>query len=357
MNKSYPVIAQRQLDDVRRKGLRRRSREASELLRATGSQALVYKLDDQLIVERGTRRARDEVVVQATHVTLVDMGVDVPVLAELTVPSADGAEFPIHVTFKCTVADPATVVRDGRTSASERLTSYLDDISELVEIGQRYDLADIRLMRQEAVAWLRAYVISEPPVEPGLRIRLGGVKVLSPDEFREFEGRRREELQDTELQLLRQAGVHQYEKIQQLHDFRSESMTQSQVTELDAAQLTAELERVAMIDQVARDPRHLSYLAMERGALDPAQVAAQASARAEAAAARHHDEVRENRKHNAALLIEYIKQGGVDNVILSQDKLHRVFDALADDLARPLDSAPPPLGVLDKTERPEDDRD
>src|SRR5262245_5392003 len=123
---SYPIVIGRGLDEARRRGplgIRSARREVDEMIRPdAGHHVLVYKVDNDYVLDNGGRSGRDEQVVRASHVSVVDMRREAPVVVEFPVPSKDSAEFTVRVTFGCTVTDPITIVRDGITDPQAILT-------------------------------------------------------------------------------------------------------------------------------------------------------------------------------------------------------------------------------------------
>jgi hypothetical protein len=339
VSNTYPIVAQRNLDDVRKRKFRRRSREIGELLKPSAHEVLVYRVGDQFIVDHGARTATDEQVVMANHVSLVDMSVDAPVLIELKIPADGAAEFTVHVTFTCTVTDPAMVVRNGKLDAKVFLEFYLRGIPDLVDIGQRHRIDEINEMRRELVSWLTSFVINDPPME----------HVLTPEELLEFEKRRRDqsyahsltrqrEDQDAELQDVRQSRQHVYQDREQEHEIRSASRAQTHDISLQSERSSAQLDEMQkLVDRVGRDPHLATFLAMASGGIDAVDVARLLREEARAALARRQDEEREIRLRKLDLLQDIIKGDG-DYLNIDPNKLEVFIDRLVDDVTKEVKS-------------------
>lgn len=121
MIQNYPITGGGPLEPAPKRGflgLGRRYRDGSEVPKADAHQVLVYRVDGDYLVDRGRLGSSDEQVVNATHVSVVDMRRSAQVVVELPIPSRDASDFMMRVTFACTVTDPLVVVREGINAAS-----------------------------------------------------------------------------------------------------------------------------------------------------------------------------------------------------------------------------------------------
>ena len=119
---SYPIVQQRPLDPSKKRGwLRGKARDATELPKPAAHHVLVFRVNGHYIVDNAERALNAEEVVEATHVSLVDMTRNAEIMVQLGIPSADAAEFTMQVTFTCTVTNPTVVVREGMTEAQTML--------------------------------------------------------------------------------------------------------------------------------------------------------------------------------------------------------------------------------------------
>ncbi|MCY1145783.1 hypothetical protein OWR29_47980, partial [Actinoplanes sp. Pm04-4] len=131
----------------------------------------------------------DEQVVQATHVSLVDMRRDAPVVTRLEIPSRDQSTFEVLVTFTCTVTDPIAVVRGG-VNAEEALLGHLKAHNRIFELGLDYPLAEINEVRRLVSAQVKAYLTIRPPTVPGMSVAIKSVEITSPELIARYEQER-----------------------------------------------------------------------------------------------------------------------------------------------------------------------
>jgi hypothetical protein len=202
---AYPIVSSDHLDPAASRGLfglGRKRRETSELPRAGAHQVWVYRVEGRYIVNRGERTPRDEDVVRADLVCLVDVGEGVTVTVDLKIPSADGTEFALRVSFACTVIDPAKVVRDN-INAERAILAYLQRDSRLGSLALNYRMDDLTQVRNDVAARIRAYAEVKPPVVPGLMLSFIGLEVPTPREVAEFKAKIRTVGWDKELDNLR----------------------------------------------------------------------------------------------------------------------------------------------------------
>ncbi|GAB2853515.1 hypothetical protein [Lentzea nigeriaca] len=188
-------------------GLGRKSREPDDLPKPAAHEMLVYRVEGEYLPDFGRLGPRDEQVVQASHVSLVDMSRDAPVLVAVTIQSGEASAFTVHVTFTCTVNDPVVVVRDGLNAATV-LHSYLTSHQRLFELGLARKLSDINEVIRDVSAQVRAYFEVRPITVPGMTIRLAGVEVLTPQELVEFKKTLWDKEREHELALKQQAQTH-----------------------------------------------------------------------------------------------------------------------------------------------------
>ncbi|AHH22337.1 hypothetical protein NONO_c75820 [Nocardia nova SH22a] len=260
MAQSYPIVAHRTLDPVQRRLLFKRSREAGEMPRASAHEVLVYRVGGQFVVDKDVRRLSDDQVVQATHVSVVDVSVDVPVLVELTLPAAEAGDFTLHATFACTVTDPAIVVGNGRQDTATFLATYLRGVPQIFEIGQRYRIDEVAEMRRELSAWVTSCVVTDPPIESGMRIRLASAHVLDPQQYRDYQDRRREELFAHSLTRLKDDHIAELDESHQTTRHRSGLREQGYDHEIAA--------RAAQHDSILRKHRVAEHLSITQQTFD-----------------------------------------------------------------------------------------
>jgi hypothetical protein len=208
----YPIISQRSLPKVSRRGLggiMSARREASELPLPNAHEAVVYKTGGTYIVDDGRSRTTDDHVVNATNITVVDMREDAPVPVETSISSAGEVEFIVRVTFLCTVKKPEEVVDAGLGDITTSLTNYLIQHQPLFHLGEDYHLNQITVVRRNVTAEVKAFFSVRPPRFRGLEVKLGNIQVLTPDELHK---QQREREMETLLMSEQQQMEHQLAK-------------------------------------------------------------------------------------------------------------------------------------------------
>ncbi|WP_055490397.1 hypothetical protein [Streptomyces sp. TP-A0356] len=211
MAERYPLVEQREYGPPEKRGgwlNRRAMREADELPRLAAHHVRVFRVGEQYVEDQGHLRPDDPVVVEAGSVTVVDRRVEVPVVVETRIPSAEAGDFTVRVTFYCTVTDACAVVRDGITDVEALLLSHLRRVPGLTEDGGDRPIVESAAVRDRISARLTAYHEMHPPVVSGLRARSGLVEVLTPEELaahlKQIQDARRARELDRELEDLKQ---------------------------------------------------------------------------------------------------------------------------------------------------------
>jgi hypothetical protein len=210
MTRSYPIVTHWPLAPCPKRGplgLRKRFREAGELPKPAAHEVLVFRVDGEYLPDSGRLGLRDDEIVRASHVSVVDMSRDTPVLVAVTIQSGEASAFTVHVTFTCTVNDAVLVVKDG-VDAATVLRSYLMSHQRLFELGLVRKISDINAVIRDVSAQVRAYFEIRPITVPGMTVRLAGVEVLTPQELIEFEEKVRGNEREHVLALKRQEHTH-----------------------------------------------------------------------------------------------------------------------------------------------------
>ncbi|MBF9129464.1 hypothetical protein I0C86_10855 [Plantactinospora sp. S1510] len=256
----YPVVEHRSLNPPPKRGpmgLGRRFRQLGEVPRPQGHQVLVYRVDGQYVLDGDGLRLDDELVLTATHVSLIDMRRDAQVMVLLMIPSRDDSEFALQVTFSCTVTDAVTVVRDGVVDAEVLLRGYLKSHSKIFELGLDYALTQLNAVRRVATAQVRAYATVKPLIVPGLRVQLASVELLTPEEFRKLGADLRTQDMENRLTQERMRFEQERERIAREHEQSLEAQRR-------------EFERLMRQenDTPIVDPREAIWLAYTEGKLD-----------------------------------------------------------------------------------------
>ncbi|TYB44047.1 hypothetical protein [Actinomadura chibensis] len=189
---TYPIITQKVLSPVPRSGLlglRSRSRDAAEIPVPTAGEVLVLRSGGRHVLDSGRLGLDDEIVVEATHVSVVDMTENKQLRVELSIPSAEGGLFAVGVEFTCRVHDPVAVVEAGLGDIRDFLAAYLRAHDDVFKAGAKYRLADFLAARTEVRAELQAYNHYVPVQLSGMTATLGNVEIPAPPEVKEYLGK------------------------------------------------------------------------------------------------------------------------------------------------------------------------
>lgn len=189
---TYPITTQKVLPPVPKSGflgLRSRSRDSSEIPLPTAGEVLVLRSGGRHVLDSGRLKLDDEVVLEATHVSVVDMTENKQIKVELSIPSAEGGEFTVRVEFTCRVHDPVAVVEAGHGDIRDSLAAYLRAHDDVFKAGAKYKLADFLAARTEVRAELQAYNHYLPVQLSGMTAVLGNVEIPAPAEIKEYLGK------------------------------------------------------------------------------------------------------------------------------------------------------------------------
>lgn len=226
MTITYPIAGRRRLDKAEKaKWFRRPARKGSELLQPDSHQVLVYRVNGDYVLDSDKMDGTHERVVQATHVSMVDMRRDAPVVVRLEIPSADASFFEVMVTFVCTVEDPVAVVRGG-INAESALWSHLKAHNRIFELGLDHPLTAVNDVRRIVSAQVKAYLTICRPSVPGLTVSVASVEVSSPEVLRKYEAAHLDKTLDQRLAELEQANLHRLTAGQKLNGYTLESSDQ-----------------------------------------------------------------------------------------------------------------------------------
>jgi hypothetical protein len=267
---SYPVVDERVLAPVAPKKLLGRSprRSLSEIPVPMAGQCLVYRTRGQYTLDSSSLPLDSPTVVEATHVSVVDLKVDNEVLIEVPLPSKDGAFFTLRVAFQCTVDDAVEVVRTGQ-SAVHALTGYLRGHQAIFEIGLNFSIDSINDVRRKLSAQVRAYATLSPPDVKGMTTSLTSVEVTTPEQVIKFHDRMRATKHDYEVQTEELTNSGLLDDLKDQNQQRREQRGGKHARELDAAQREherTELQRTA--ESVGTDPFAVLTLAYTSGKID-----------------------------------------------------------------------------------------
>lgn len=192
MTVTYPIITQKVLPPVPKSGflgLRSRSRDTSEIPSPTAGQVLVLRSNGRYVLDSGRLGLDDEIILEATHVSVVDMTENKQIKVEFTVPSAEGGEFTVLVDFTCQVRHPIAVVEAGLGDIRDFLAAYLRAHDDVFKAGAKHRLADFLAARTEVRAELQAYNHYVPVRLSGMTVALGNVEIPAPEPVRDYLGK------------------------------------------------------------------------------------------------------------------------------------------------------------------------
>ena len=202
----YPVVEQRVLKRPGRQGflgLGGRRRDPAEVPQAAAHQTLVYRSGGAFHVDNGGIPLDDNRVVEADHVSLIDVSHDVTVVVTLTIPSMEDDDFEVRTTFSCTVLDAVTVVTQGRGDAHRFLSGYMRRYDKLPQVAQHLRLEDINEVRELVWSHVKAFIDLSPPEVRGMRIEYVGTEVLTPHSLRQVRGTWRTTRHEQEVEVAR----------------------------------------------------------------------------------------------------------------------------------------------------------
>jgi hypothetical protein len=203
----YPVVEERVLDRTRRRLLLGGRREPGELPTQPPGSVLVFEVAGRFEVLRERRHlsGREETVVDAVGVSVVDMRERL-VTVDVLVPSASAADdFTIRALFRCRVTQPEVVAAAGITDLTGVLGGHIGQDRELASRCASYTVDAIREIREWATARVTAFCKVQPPRINGMSIWLAEVHVLTPKDLRAHATGMRDEAWRQDLEDLRQA--------------------------------------------------------------------------------------------------------------------------------------------------------
>jgi hypothetical protein len=214
MASSYPIVSQIELNDPARRWLGKR-REAYEIPKIKAHEVLVWRVGDRYIRDARQLRRSDDIVVDASSVSVVNVRPGTEVEVSFEIDSQDASEFTIKVTFVCSVRQPEVVVEDGQVTAADTLLAYLRGYQELFNVGLKYPTTAINDVRTEMAVQVKAYMALHPPIIPGIEIAPSAtVQVQTPEQQARYEDiarahriNVRQQDQEAELAARRQRSV------------------------------------------------------------------------------------------------------------------------------------------------------
>lgn len=203
----FPVTDERPLTPAVRSWLGR-SRDLSDLPQHQPGTIPVFEVRDGHVAfsERRHLGKREDLVVNAISVSLVDMRPRT-ITVHVAVPSRSAAdEFTLLVDFRCQVREPEVVAAAGLCDLGEPLRQYLRRDVGLTQLGVKYTVADINIVRDELSRRVDAYYRLRAPHIEGMVIGLAGVRVPNPRDFSNHERGKRDVVWAQDTEAIRHAG-------------------------------------------------------------------------------------------------------------------------------------------------------
>lgn len=191
---NYPIVEERTLARANRRWLAR-ARDLSELPALRPGSVLVFEVGSGYVAftERRHLVGREELVVDAVAVSLVDVRPRT-VTVQQAIPSGNPADdFIVLVDFGCRVHDPEDVVAAGLHDMSATLRHYLRQDASLGRLGARRSIEQINEVRVEVSARVEAYYRLRAPRIPGMWVELLDTRVVTPKDLAVHERRMRDE--------------------------------------------------------------------------------------------------------------------------------------------------------------------
>ncbi|MFC5181836.1 hypothetical protein [Actinomadura harenae] len=306
---TYPIITQKILPPVPKSGLfglGSRSRDVSEVPSPTAGQVLVLRSGGRYVLDSGRLGLDDETILEATHVSVVDMTEHKQVRVEFSLPSAEGGAFTVVVDFTCRVHDPVAVVEAGLGDVHDILTAYLRAHDDVFKAAAKHRLADFLEARLEVRAELQAYHHYLPVQLSGMTASLGNVEIPAPPEVKGYLGKVVQDDLDHQDRLAVLARGGKYDRAQAeeqtettLHNLKLQVLsTEQELTKMRSDRLKAEQrerdeeaelaarhrrrdqettfgigQAAKVTEAVGDDPLAAYALAAERGELDTRELA------------------------------------------------------------------------------------
>ncbi|GLZ12593.1 hypothetical protein Acsp04_28280 [Actinomadura sp. NBRC 104425] len=292
----YPIVESKPLPPVGRSGwfgLGERRRDWADLPAPKADHAYVYLVDGRHVVDHGRLGPGDDIVVRATHVSVVDLTVNRGVSVELAIPSADAKQFTVRAHFQCTVLEPDKVVKCGQGDATTVLLDYLRGYQKLFQLGLPYKISDVDKVSLIVQTQVESYNKHVPPEVPGMRVVYVSTQVLTPGELVDYyDSRFRNEQQfltdvartrqQMQLEQLEAARVREQELQAKSHELRLAEQQHSidMTRQRSRHRLAEEDNRFAagqarmLTEAIGRDPQTAAYYALQKGEGSAEQITA-----------------------------------------------------------------------------------
>jgi hypothetical protein len=169
----FPVVEAAALTPVPGRPFRQSRRRVDEIPELVGGSVLVFQTNDRFaLAPTGPKMLMSDVVVKATMVAVVLTRAQlVPAVAML--PSiVPQYRLALRASYNCQVLDPVRVLESGCWDVRTALLEHMMSDAKLRMMGAREDAARNPMVAQQILARVFARNEVEPPVIPGMRVRL-----------------------------------------------------------------------------------------------------------------------------------------------------------------------------------------
>jgi hypothetical protein len=244
VKKQYPIVEQRSLAPApKAKWLGPKpTRTAAEIPAGRTDHRLVYRVDGDYISDNFALALNSPTVLAASHVSLIDVSRNAPIIAEFEIPSRDAGAFTVRATFLCTVTDPIAVAQEGPADLTATLEAYLKSHYPFEEIGRSHDLGEINDVRCMINARAEAFTTFVPPKVAGVQMKFASAQVLEPGDRKNFYDTFREENFRAKLDQLQQHNAQQLQSDHGQFERGEATLQQTHRNNLRAQQLQDDLE-------------------------------------------------------------------------------------------------------------------
>jgi hypothetical protein len=190
----YPVLEERPLARAGRRVISR-SRDLTELPKQQPGTVLVFEVGSGYLAftERRHLAGREDLVVNAVSVSLVDVRPQT-LTVQLNLPSSDPSdEFIVLVDFYCAVVEPEQVAAAGLRDLTGTLRHYLRQDPALVQLATTRSIRQINDVRLEITSRIEAYYRLRAPRIVGMKVELLNMRVVTPRDLADHVRRMRDE--------------------------------------------------------------------------------------------------------------------------------------------------------------------
>ncbi|WP_405178963.1 hypothetical protein OG225_34175 [Nocardia sp. NBC_01377] len=275
MSDKYPVVTGNVLEPVPAKKFLgpKRIRDIEQIPRCGSHQRLIYRVGNDYVLDNGALSMDSDTVLEATHVSLIDMSRDAEVPVIVGISSQDAGSFQLRVVFTCTVTDPVEALRGGTEDLGSVLRAYVRKHPRFAELGLDFDLREINPARRKITPQIRAYVMAVPPVYRGIRTELASVEILTPPPVENYHEQRRDSRDKHEIEFEYQTNEQVKRSAARSYDHTMELRAQQHELELDANRRDYQRHQFRQHSGIADDPMAALEYAYSVGDITARQLA------------------------------------------------------------------------------------